>query len=109
MDAAYLQREVGGALSKGLAAVTTAHPHDPIAYLGQWLLQYVKNQAQEKEVLFINIHSFSYSSLFSLPSNSCAVIVIAQVLQCNQLREPSITLLYYPSLLPQALHFTLFI
>eukprot|EP00026_Physarum_polycephalum_P011521 Phypoly_transcript_11753.p1 GENE.Phypoly_transcript_11753~~Phypoly_transcript_11753.p1 ORF type:complete len:343 (+),score=87.24 Phypoly_transcript_11753:27-1031(+) len=50
MDTAYLQREVGGALSKGLAAVTCAQPHDPVGYLGQWLLQYVQNQAHEKEL-----------------------------------------------------------
>ena len=51
MDAAYLQREVGGALAKGLAAVTSAQPLDPVGFLGQWLLQYVHNQAHAKEVL----------------------------------------------------------
>ena len=50
MDAAYLQREVGGALAKGLAAVTSAQPYDPIDYLGQWLLQYVVNQANDRNV-----------------------------------------------------------
>lgn len=68
MDAVYLQREVGGALTKGLAAVTSAQPYDPVGYLGQWLLQYVQNQAHEKEVLFtFSSHdSISFLSCFSI-------------------------------------------
>lgn len=51
MDAVYLQKEVGQALAKGLAAVTAAQPYDPIDYLAKWLLQYVYNQDQDKQVI----------------------------------------------------------
>lgn len=50
MDTVYLQREVGAALSKGLAAVAISQPHDPVEYLGQFLLAYVKNQVAEGQV-----------------------------------------------------------
>lgn len=53
MDAAYLQKEVGVALSKGLAATTAAQPYDPVNYLGQWLLKYVQNQECETMVYLL--------------------------------------------------------
>lgn len=72
MDAAYLQREVGGALAKGLAAVTAAQPHDPIDYLGQWLLQYVNNLQLDQEVTeaLPNTHLYTTFVLLYLPHHS---------------------------------------
>ncbi len=50
MDAAYLQREIGPALAKGLAALAVAQPADPVEYLGLWLLQHIKNKEQDGKV-----------------------------------------------------------
>lgn len=42
-DTKYLQELVGDALARGTAATVAAQPNDPVEYLGQWLLRYVKN------------------------------------------------------------------
>eukprot|EP00197_Chlamydomonas_leiostraca_P002620 CAMPEP_0202858342 /NCGR_PEP_ID=MMETSP1391-20130828/920_1 /ASSEMBLY_ACC=CAM_ASM_000867 /TAXON_ID=1034604 /ORGANISM="Chlamydomonas leiostraca, Strain SAG 11-49" /LENGTH=614 /DNA_ID=CAMNT_0049537255 /DNA_START=81 /DNA_END=1922 /DNA_ORIENTATION=+ len=42
-DTKYLQGLVGEALARGCAAVVAAQPNDPVEYLGQWLVRYVKN------------------------------------------------------------------
>ncbi|KAF5835087.1 hypothetical protein DUNSADRAFT_7893 [Dunaliella salina] len=42
-DTRYLQDLVGDALARGCAEVITAQPNDPVEYLGQYLLRYVKN------------------------------------------------------------------
>eukprot|EP00983_Pelagomonas_calceolata_P120470 1160709-Pelagomonas_calceolata.AAC.8 len=42
-DSRYLQDLVGDALARGCAEVITAQPNDPVEYLGQYLMRYVKN------------------------------------------------------------------
>lgn len=46
-ETAYLRELVGDALSRGCAATAVAQPNDPVEYLGQWLLRYVKNAEVE--------------------------------------------------------------
>eukprot|EP00195_Chlamydomonas_chlamydogama_P012815 CAMPEP_0202892798 /NCGR_PEP_ID=MMETSP1392-20130828/2487_1 /ASSEMBLY_ACC=CAM_ASM_000868 /TAXON_ID=225041 /ORGANISM="Chlamydomonas chlamydogama, Strain SAG 11-48b" /LENGTH=389 /DNA_ID=CAMNT_0049576889 /DNA_START=171 /DNA_END=1336 /DNA_ORIENTATION=+ len=46
-DTKYLQELVGDALARGAAACVVAQPTDPVEYLGQWLLRYVKNAEVE--------------------------------------------------------------
>lgn len=41
-DTDYVKRMVGDALAKGCAATMAANPADPVEFLGQWLLQYVR-------------------------------------------------------------------
>lgn len=41
-ESAYLKDDLGPVLAKGLAAVATARPDDPIEYLGLWLLHYLQ-------------------------------------------------------------------
>jgi hypothetical protein len=42
--AKYLDENVGPALAKGLAALSTAQPSDPIAYLSHWLQQHADTE-----------------------------------------------------------------
>lgn len=42
-DAEYLVSTVGPVLSKSVAECLIADPEDPVAFVGQWLKQYVKN------------------------------------------------------------------
>mmetsp|Transcript_34733 Transcript_34733/g.103036 ORF Transcript_34733/g.103036 Transcript_34733/m.103036 type:complete len:669 (-) Transcript_34733:669-2675(-) len=48
-DTKYLQELVGDALARGTAATITAQPNDPVDFLGQWLLRYVKNAKEEAD------------------------------------------------------------
>lgn len=72
----YLQKEVGTALAKGLAAVTAAQPYDPVDYLAKWLLQYVSNQEQDKLVCytqyeFLNNIKIIFKINNTIPSEYC--------------------------------------
>uniref|UniRef100_A0A383W448 Uncharacterized protein n=1 Tax=Tetradesmus obliquus TaxID=3088 RepID=A0A383W448_TETOB len=46
-ETSYLVDTVGQALSKGVAATVTAQPSDPVEYLAEWLLRYVKSEQQQ--------------------------------------------------------------
>ncbi len=50
MDSQYLKDTVGLALSRGVAAASINHPHDPIDYLANWLIKYVENQKRDQKV-----------------------------------------------------------
>jgi Dpy-30 motif len=49
-DAEYLVSTVGPVLSQGVADCLIADPDDPVAYVGQWLKQYVKNTSATDQV-----------------------------------------------------------
>ncbi|KAG1675327.1 hypothetical protein FOA52_016001 [Chlamydomonas sp. UWO 241] len=46
-DTKFLQELVGDALARGVASTISSQPNDPVDYLGQWLLRYVKNAREE--------------------------------------------------------------
>lgn len=49
-DAEYLITTVGPVLSQGIAECLIADPDDPVAFVGQWLKQYVKNTSVTEQV-----------------------------------------------------------
>ncbi len=49
-NAAYLKENVADALSDGLAATVAAQPDDPVEYLGNFLIDYVKRIETIKQV-----------------------------------------------------------
>ncbi|GAX75677.1 hypothetical protein CEUSTIGMA_g3120.t1 [Chlamydomonas eustigma] len=49
-DTKYLQELVGDALARGVAECVAAQPNDPVDYLGQWLLKFVKNAEIEGQI-----------------------------------------------------------
>ena len=48
MDSAYVKEHVGLALTEGLTNTVLASPVDPIEYLGQFLIQKAKEDAELK-------------------------------------------------------------
>lgn len=46
MDSAYVKEHVGQALTEGLTDTILASPVDPIEYLGQFLVQKAKSEAE---------------------------------------------------------------
>jgi hypothetical protein len=50
VDAEYLVSTVGPVLAQGVADCLIADPDDPVAYVGEWLKQYVKNTSVTDEV-----------------------------------------------------------
>ena len=49
-DAEYLVATVGPVLSQGVAECLIADPEDYVAFVGQWLKQYVKNTSVTEQV-----------------------------------------------------------
>ena len=49
MDAEFLKKHVGTALSKGLAQVVVNQPEDGIDYLGKFLMQYADSQERAEQ------------------------------------------------------------
>eukprot|EP00947_MAST-08B_sp_MAST-8B-sp1_P005551 g5551.t1 len=48
MDADFLKKHVGDALTGGMSAVNLYQPADPVEFLGQYLLKYVANAEQNE-------------------------------------------------------------
>jgi hypothetical protein len=48
MDSAYVKEHVSQALTEGLTNTILASPVDPIEYLGQFLIQKAKSDAEAK-------------------------------------------------------------
>lgn len=49
-DYAYLKETVGTPLTKALAQVALHQPHDPVDYVGNFLLQHVANLRRQEKV-----------------------------------------------------------
>ncbi|CAN0029365.1 unnamed protein product, partial [Sphacelaria rigidula] len=50
MDAEFLVRTVGDPLSEALTSLVIEQPADPIEFIGEALLDYVKRREEEDEV-----------------------------------------------------------
>ena len=50
MDAEYLKANVGDALAEGLARIAIQKPHDPVEYLGYFLVKRVEDSLREEKV-----------------------------------------------------------
>lgn len=50
MDAEFLVRTVGDPLSEALTSLVIEQPADPIEFIGEALLDYVKRREEEEEV-----------------------------------------------------------
>lgn len=50
MDADFLKRTVGKPLSEALASLVIAQPQDPIEFIGEALLDYIKRRETETQV-----------------------------------------------------------
>ena len=50
MDAKYLKEKVGDVLARGCAAAAIARPKDSVAFVGEWLLNYVESQETLKRI-----------------------------------------------------------
>lgn len=68
MDAEFLKRTVGEPLSDALSSLVVAQPADPIEFIGEALLDFIKRKEDEAQV--------SYGRSFLLGGNgSCSVLV----------------------------------
>ena len=74
MDADFLKKHVGDALTGGMSAVNLYQPADPVEFLGQYLLKYVANAEQNERVGW---KGKGFRGPISLQVLSCCVVIIA--------------------------------